>query len=485
VHRFDNFGAPHHERRFGRASPAWIVAVDSLRREVEQVARLSAPVALVQIGLVMIGVVDTLMLGRVGVTELAAGALGNAWQWTFLSLGLGLVMGIDPMISQAHGRGDGPGTALALQRGIVLALIVSVPVMLATFWSERGLLALEQEPGVAALAGQYNRYKLPTVPCYLIYSALRQYLQGRGLMAPATWVMWVGNLVHVVLNWGLIFGQLGLPALGVKGAAIASSISTALLVALLAGWVLALRLHDGAWRPWDRASFSARGLLWTARLGLPVGLQISLESTAFSLSTTMAGWLGREALASHQVVLNMASLAFMVPLGISQAASIRVGNLIGAGDEQGMRRAVKVSIALGALVMVFSAVAFSALRFELPSLYTDDRRVLALAAQILPLAAAFQLFDGTQVVAGGVLRGMGRPDAAAVVNLVGYYGMALPFAYTLGFVWDQGLPGIWTALATGLTLVCAAMLVWVRRTAVRPLAALRVQLEGRTSERPA
>jgi MATE family multidrug resistance protein len=477
---------PHEPRlarlgRQGLRNFARELTVVSLRHELEQVARLSAPVVLAQIGLVMIGVVDTLMLSRVGVTELAAGALGNAWQWTFLSFGLGLVMGIDPMISQAHGRGDGPGTALALQRGIVLALIASAPIMLAVAATERGLLSLGQDPAVAALAGNYNLFKLPTVPGLLIYSALRQYLQGRGLMGPATWVMWIGNLVHVVLDWGLIFGRLGMPALGVQGAAIASSISTGLLVVLLALWVVALRLHEGAWRRWDRASFSPRGLLWTARLGVPIGLQISLESTAFSISTTMAGWLGREALASHQVVLNMASLAFMLPLGISQGASVRVGNLIGAGDERGMRRAAKVSIGLGASVMVFSAVAFSALRFELPHLYTEDGAVLALAAQILPLAAAFQVVDGTQVVAGGVLRGMGRPDAAAVVNLIGYYGLMLPGAYVLGFVWGHGLVGIWVALVAGLTVVAVALLIWVRRTARRPLAALRVQLEARAS----
>jgi multidrug resistance protein, MATE family len=451
--------------------------VVSLRREIEQVARLSAPVALAQLGLMMIGVVDTLMLSRVGVTALAAGALGNAWQWTFLSLGLGLVMGIDPLISQAHGRGDGPAAALALQRGIVLALVASVPLMLLVAHSERGLLALGQDPAVAALAGRYNQLKLPTIPSFLVYSALRQYLQGRGQMAPATWVIWIGNGVHAVLNWMLIFGHLGMPALGVEGAAIASSISTALLVALLAAWIVALRLHEGAWRPWGREAFSGRGLLQTVRLGLPVGLQVSLESSAFSISTTMAGWLGPEALASHQVVLNMASLSFMVPLGISQGASARVGNLIGAGDVPGMRRAARVSIALGAFVMLFSAVAFSALRFELPGLYTDDANVLARAAQILPLAAAFQLFDGTQVVAGGVLRGMGRPDAAAIVNLLGYYGVALPCAYASAFVFGHGLVGIWTSLALGLTLVAIALLVWAHRTAQRPLAALRVQAQ--------
>jgi MATE family, multidrug efflux pump len=449
--------------------------VVSLRRELWQVARLSAPVALAQLGLMMIGVVDTLMLSRLGVTELAAGALGHAWQWTFLSLGLGMVMGIDPLISHAHGRGDGPGTALALQRGIVLGVLVSLPVMLAGASTEQGLLALGQEPAVALLAGRYNLYKLATVPSFLIYSALRQYLQGRGLMGPATIVMWLGNLVHALVGWALIFGRLGLPALGVEGAGIASSVSTVLLVLMLALWIVLLDLHVGAWRPWSRDSFSVSGLLQTVRLGLPVGLQISLETSAFSLSTTMAGWLGREALASHQIVLNMASLAFMVPLGISQGASTRVGNLIGAGDLPGMRRATKVSIGLGASVMVFSAVAFSALRYELPALYTGDARVIELAAQILPLAAAFQLTDGTQVVAGGVLRGMGRPDAAAVVNLLGYYMMALPCAYALGFVWGYGLVGIWLSLAAGLTLVAGAMLLWVRRTASRPLAALRVR----------
>lgn len=449
----------------------------SLRREIEQVARLSAPVALAQLGLMMIGVVDTLMLSRVGVTALAAGALGNAWWWTLLSLGLGLVMGIDPLISQAHGRGDGPRAALALQRGLVLAVVVSLPVMAWCAATEQGLIAIGQDPEVAALAGRYNLLKLPTVPCFLVYSALRQYLQGRGLMAPATWVMWIGNVVHALLNWMLIFGHVGMPALGVEGAAIASSISTALLVALLAAWIVALRLHEGAWRPWGRDSFSARGLTQAVRLGLPVGLQISLESSAFSVSTSMAGWLGPEALASHQVVLNMAGLAFMVPLGISQGASTRVGNLIGAGDAPGMRRAARVSIGLGAFVMLFSAVAFSSLRFELPGLYTADASVIALAAQILPLAAAFQLFDGTQVVAGGVLRGMGRPDAAAIVNLFGYYGVALPCAYASGFVFGHGLVGIWTSLALGLTLVAAALLIWAHRTAQRPLASLRVQAQ--------
>jgi multidrug resistance protein, MATE family len=450
----------------------------SLRLELNVVSRLSIPVVLSQLGLMTMGVVDTLMVSRLGVTELGASALGNAWQWTWMSLGLGLVMGIDPLISQAHGRGDGPSTALALQRGVVLALFVSVPIVLCMLFTRQGLSLLGQEPEVAELAARYNLYKLPTVPAFLSYSALRQYLQGRTLMAPATWVIWIANVVHALLNWALIFGHLGLPALGIEGAAIASSLTTTLMVVGLVLWIWSFRLHAGAWRPWNRACLTPAGLAQAARLGLPVGAQLSLEACAFSLSTLMAGWLGRDALASHQVVINMASLSFMVPLGVSQGAATRVGNLIGAGDIPGMRRAVQAALLLGAGVMMFSALAFTLLRHELPRLYSEDHEVVALAARVFPYAAAFQLSDGTQVVAGGVLRGMGRPDAAALVNLVGYYLVALPAAYVLAFGYGYGLPGIWTALVGGLTLVAGALLIWVARTARRPIAALEVSTKA-------
>lgn len=451
--------------------------MSSLRRELGKVARLSGPVVLVQLGLMMVGVVDTLMLSRLGVAELAASALANSWQWTFMSMGLGLVMGIDPLISQAHGRGDGPGAALAMQRGVVLAVLISAPICVAMALTRQGLLLLGQEQHIAELAGSYNLLKVPTVPCFLVYSALRQYLQGRTLMAPATWVMWLGNALNVFLNWGLIFGHAGLPALRMQGAAIASTITTLFLVVGLALWVRFFRLHEGAWRPWDRSVLALSGLLQAARLGLPVGATMSLEACAFSIATLMAGWLGREALGSHQIVLNMAALAFMVPLGVSQGGSVRVGNLIGEGDIEGMRRAVQASLLLGGGVMLLSAASFTLLRVELPGLYTDDARVVALAAQIFPLAAAFQLSDGIQVVAGGVLRGMGRPDAAALVNLVGYYAVALPVGYVLAFVWQLGLVGIWASLAAGLTVVALALLVWVNRTARQSVRELAVRAE--------
>jgi len=456
----------------------------ALRVELIRIARLSVPVALSQLGMMTMGAVETLMVGHLGPTELAASALGNVWEWTWLCLGLGLVMGIDPLISQAHGRGDGPGTALALQRGLVLGVLASVPICVCLAFTREGLLLLGQDPAVAELAGTYNLFKLPTVPCYLVYSALRQYLQSRTLVLPVTLVMWTGNSIHVLLAWLLVFGGPGVPALGLVGAAIAESVTFVLLVLGLITTIWRLELHRGAWRRWRRDSFSPRGLLQTARLGAPIGMQIAFEAWAFSIATFMAGWIGREAIGSHQIVLNLAALAFMIPLGVAQGAATRVGNLVGAGDAAGMQSAVTAALLVGAAVMVPPALIFLCFSQTLPGLYSSDPNVIRLASQILPIAAAFQLCDGTQVVAGGVLRGMGRPDAGAVLSLLGYYALALPLGYVASFVWGYGLVGIWSSLALGLTIVAFALMALVRRAARRSLESLQLDIERSRSTHP-
>jgi MATE family multidrug resistance protein len=288
--------------------------------------------------------------------------------------------------------------------------------------------------------------------------------------------MWLGNVAHVVVNYALIFGNLGAPKLGLVGAAIANTTTTALLVLGLFAWVRGFRLDANAKRAWDRASLAPAALLRVARIGVPVGGQIWLEGTAFSLAATMSGWLGTVSVASHQVALSLAALAFMVPNGISQGAATRVGNLVGSGDHAGMRHASRAALVLGVGVMAVSAVSFVVFRAELPRLFTGDAAVTALAEAILPIAAAFQLSDGAQGVAGGVLRGLGRPDAAAVAHAVGFYVLALPAAYVFGIRGGSGLFGIWIALAAGLTIVAALLLVWVARTVRRPLSELRVAL---------
>jgi MATE family multidrug resistance protein len=235
------------------------------------------------------------------------------------------------------------------------------------------------------------------------------------------------------------------------------------MLVLLACWGWLFRLQRGAWVGWSALAFERRGLLEIVRFGAPVAVQLALEMWAFQVATLMAGLLGELGLAAHTVVLNLASLSFMVPLGLSIATVTRVGNLIGAGNPQAAQRAAWVALGLGALTMSAFSLSFVLGRHWLPTWYTAQPDVIALAAVTLPIAAAFQLFDGVQVVGGGVLRGMGRTRPAAVFNLVGYYALAMPFGWWLAFERGMGLPGVWWGLASGLASVAVLLVLWISR----------------------
>jgi MATE family multidrug resistance protein len=267
----------------------------------------------------------------------------------------------------------------------------------------------------------------------------------------------------------LIFGHLGAPALGVYGAGIATSLSRVACCLFLIAIVMGLRLERGGWTPWSRAALSWQGLREVIGHGAPVGAQLGLESSAFSLATLLAGRLGAESTSAHTIALNLASLSFMMPLGIAQAAVARVGNLVGARRFAEADRAAWVAVWFGALVMLGWAIAFLVLRDWLPRLYTADRTVHTLAAGILPIAAAFQIFDGVQVVAGGVLRGMGRTRPPAVCHAIGLWLVALPLATLLMTRADAGLEGLWWSLCLGLAVVALALVAWIRARGPRTL----------------
>ncbi len=433
-----------------------------LRAEMRKLTSLALPMMGAQVGTMLIGTVDTLMVARVSTDALAAAAIANAWIYGGLLFGQGVVLGIDPIITQAHGAGQREQVALTFQRGVVLALLVALPLSLSWFFTEPILVALGQAPRLAALAHRYTVVQIPTVGCFLVFAALRQYLQGRELVRPAMWVIGIANLFNAAANWVLIFGNLGFPELGLLGAGIASALTRSLLLAGLVLWVLGFSLHRDAWVPWSRRAFDRRALSQLFALGIPVAIQMSLEIWAFSGSTLIAGRLGAVSLASHTIVLNMAALAFMLPLGISQGAVTRVGNLLGARQPQQAQRAAWVALAMGAGVMTISAVAFVVFRHQLPGLYSPDPAVVALSATILPIAAVFQIFDGTQVVGCGVLRGMGRTRPAAWFNLLGYWILALPLGAWLVLRAGWGLQGIWWALCLGLAVVAVLLVLWIR-----------------------
>ncbi len=437
-------------------------AMHQIFREARRLLAIASPVVATQLGMMSLGVVDTLMLGRVSREALAAAALGNAWVISILIIGMGAVLGIDPLISQAHGAGQGERVGFAAQQGIGVALLVSIPACLMLVATGPALVLLGQDPALAKLAHRYALVQIPATPAFLVFAALRQYLQGRAIVTPAMWIVLGSNLINLFFNWILIFGKLGAPTLGIVGSGISTSLTRIFLVLALTVWIWAFRLHEGAWIAWTRRAFAPRHIFEVLRFGLPVAAQLGFELWAFQIATLMAGRLGATALAGHSIVLNLASVSFMVPLGISIAAATRVGNLIGAQRPREAQRAAFVAFGLGGLTMSIFAIVFVLLRNLLPALYMpDDDVVISLAATLLPIAAAFQLFDGIQVVGSGILRGMGRTVPPVVFNVVAYYLLALPLGWWLASNTNFGVRGIWWGLCLGLAIVALLLFVWI------------------------
>jgi MATE family multidrug resistance protein len=409
----------------------------------------------------LIGVVDAILVGHVGVDEMAAAALANVWIWATFMFAQGVLMGLDPIVAQAHGAGDGERAGRALHSGVAMALLLSAALALLWLATERVLLLSGQDPQLARQAHLYTIVQIPSIPFFLVYTAVRHYLQAREYVRPALFVILGANLLNLLFGWSLIFGHLGFPALGLVGAGIAACLTRVASGVGLVVLVVGLGLHRGAWVPVGRDSLSAARMRELAGFGIPVAIQVSLEAWAFSGAALLVGHLGATALAAHTIALNLASLSFMMPLGISQGAATRVGNLLGAREPAAAQRAAWVSLALGAGVMGVAAVAFVGFRGWLPRLFTPELAVVSACAAILPIAAAFQIFDGTQVVGCGILRGMGRVRPAAAFNLVGYWLIGLPLGGWLALRGGYGLAGLWWGLALGLALVATALVIFV------------------------
>jgi MATE family multidrug resistance protein len=435
-----------------------------LRAEIRKVTQLALPVVGATVGTMLMGAVDTAMVGRVSREALAAASLGGVWVFGTFLFFQGVLMGMDPIVSHAHGRGDPAASGRALQQGVVLALVLSVPMGL--LWAFAGdFLALAgQDPALAAEAHRYVAVQIPSAPFLLVFVAVRQYLLGRELMRPPMWVVAIANVFNALFNYALVFGHLGMPELGLFGAGIATSLTRVLMCLVMVAMVWGFELHEGAWVPWGRASFAAGAIWRMGVVGVPVAVQMAAEIWAFSASTLIAGLLGATALGAHHVTLNVAAFAFMFPMGVSQGAATRVGNLLGAGRPEDAQRAAWITVAMGGGVMAVFALGFVVLRSWLPRIYTPDLEVIAASAAIFPIAAAFAVFDGVQVVACGVLRGMGNTAPAARYNLLGYWALGLPVGSWLALRGGAGLAGIWWGLALGLATVA---LLLVRRLSRR------------------
>jgi multidrug resistance protein, MATE family len=448
-------------------TPAALSPTTRFRSEMGALLLLAVPVVLSELGWMAMSIVDTIMVGRLSPAAIGAVGISSAIFYTPALFGIGLLLGLDTLVSQAFGRGDFDDCHRALAQGVYLAIAYAPLAMLAVGFAPHLFPALHINEAVRGPARQYisllNWSALPL----LLYVAFRRYLQGVGKVRPVTFALISANLVNWFGNWALIYGKLGLPAMGVRGSALSTVVARTYMAGVLVWWAWKHERDRG--HPLFAHWPGLRPALFRRLLGLgwPAASQLVFEVGAFSAGTLLAGRLSPDVLAAHQIVLNSASLTYMVPLGVSAAASISVGHAVGAGDRPRARRNGSMAIALGAVFMAVAASAFLAFPRMLVHIYTHDPQTVAVGVRLLAVAAVFQVFDGVQGISTGALRGLGKTRGPMVINMVAYGAIGLPVGYVLCFHTPLGIYGLWSGLTLALIFAAGMVLAqWLQESKV-------------------
>jgi multidrug resistance protein, MATE family len=428
-----------------------------IRRELPPMLRLAAPLALAELGWMAMGIVDTIMAGPLGPAAVGAGILGNMVFYPLALSLTGLLLGMDTLVAQAFGARAMQDARHTLINGVWLGILVTPATVGLTLAAMPLMRAVGVNPHVMTECVPYMKALLWGMLPLFLFTAFRRYLQAVNIVKPVTFALVSANLINFVGNWILIYGHWGAPAMGLEGSGWTTSLSRwymalAMLAAVLweerkADWlVMAL-----SWRPdWTRI----RELV---SLGLPATGQIAFEGAIFGVVTVLAAKLDEVSLAAHGIAVQVVSTTFMVPLGVSSAAAVRVGHAVGRGDRRGVAVAgwaglfVAGAFMGAAGLLLWIAPGFIVRRF------IDDAAVVAAGVTLLRIAALFQLFDGLQIVATGALRGVGDTRTPMLVHLVCYWAIGMPIAYILCFPRGWGASGIWLGLSIALILIGAAL----------------------------
>lgn len=431
------------------------------KSELRALWQLALPLALAQAGQALMGMVDTAVLGRLSAAAQAGAGLGNSLTFTFSFFGMGVMLALDPLVSQAIGAGQLGRARTHYWQGVWLALLTSAVVMIPIAIVPFLLEPFGVTPSVAEGARQYMWWRLPGVAGLLLFVGARSYLTGTGRVAATFWAMVIANVANLVLDVGLVFGL----GWGVPGAAIATVLCTWLQYGVL---LFGLGPSpEGTKRRFDRVE-----VLQALRIGAPIGLHFIAESGVFSLAGLLAGGLGETPAAAHQVALNWASLTFCVAAGIGSAASIRVGWGIGRNDTQAARRAGVVAFVSAAAFMAIASMLFIVFPRGMAALMSDDAQVIDTVIALFVVVAVFQISDGVQAVGAGALRGIGDTTFTFWANMVGHWIIGLPVAWWLGVRGSHGVVGLWWGLSVGLTAVAVALVIRFLLTTRKPVAAI-------------
>ncbi len=434
-----------------------------IRGELRPTFVLAWPVVTAELGWMTMGLVDTIIVGRVSAEALGAVSVGSHIFFAIAMFGIGMLFGLDYLVSYAHGAGRLDEARRWLGQGLWLAASLAVLLTGVMMLLRANLDRLGIQPEVAVAAGPYLGALLWSFLPLLLFATLRRYLQALGQVRPVMIALVSANLLNLAANWLLVFGNWGFPALGAAGSGWATTASRVYLFLYLLVFTLRFEQRAGRGARLPLALEPAR-VLRLARLGLPAALQLLLECGVFAVATVLAAGLAPIALAAHQVALSAASFTFMVPLGVSAAAAVRVGSALGRRKPVAAGLAGWSALLLGTGAMVVSALLFLVVPRPILRIFTTDLEVIAVGVGLLAVAALFQLFDGLQVVATGALRGAGDTRTPMLANLAGHWLLGLPIGAWLCYRAGWGIIGLWSGLCIGLIAVAIVLIaVWSRR----------------------
>lgn len=422
--------------------------------------RLAYPVMLSHLGQMSVQVADNMMVGRIGKEPLAAASFANSLFVVFLVMGIGMSFAITPQTAQADGENDTPKLTAILKHGILVNGLFGILLSSVLFFGDEVMWYFNQPEIVVALAIPYLKIIALSLIPFMVFQAFRQFAEGLGFTKQAMYITIIANLLNVFLNYIFIFGKFGVEPMGLYGAGLATFISRIIMAMLMVAYVYRNHRFAPYWKAFTFGNFSMDLALKNLKLGIPMAFQLIFEVTTFSVAAIMIGWLGTAPLAAHQIAINMASISYMVALGLSSAAMIRVGNQLGKKDYTTMRNAVMTSFMMVIALMSVAALAFIFGRNFLPTLYIEDTEVIEQASVLLIVAGLFQLSDGVQVIGLGALRGMSDVKTPTIITLISYWAIGLPLGYVLGFTFGLDALGVWYGLLAGLSI--AAVLLFIR-----------------------
>ena len=436
------------------------------RAELRPTIHLALPLVLAELGWMSMAIVDTMMVGRLPNSAVAMGAvsLGSAIFIVLALFGEGLLLGLDTLVAQAFGAGKREDCHRSLINGVYLSIALT-PILSAPIWLMPRLLnSIHVAPALVAETIPYTNALTWGLFPLLLYFAVRRSLQAMSMVRPVAFALVTANIVNAVFNWILIYGKLGAPAMGTVGSGWSTAIARIYMAGVLIGYLF---WYDRKHRtellktPIDIDLARIKQLI---ALGIPAAIQFTLETGVFATVTTLIAKLGAIPLATHQIALNTVAFTYMVPLGISSAAAVRVGQALGRKDPQGAGAAGGTAIFVGAAFMTFASIVLLLVPRWIARVYTNDEVVIRNTAALLAAGAAFQLFDGIQSVATGALRGAGDTRTPMLCHFTAYWVIGLPLGYWLCFNRGWGALGLWSGLSLALILIGIVLLaVWRRK----------------------